>query len=120
MPVTTFLLFIALLFSSSSWAIEGFIGLSIGAGSDYATENIVEAENEAHCNELFPGQPELCDSIDPELSNLESYQALVPPSVPKQDVGLVVVNNQLPDDPTPENVADAAAEVKALAASDIC
>ena len=112
MPVN-FLLYITLVFSSSSWAVEGFIGLTIGAGSDYATENIVEAENEAHCNELFPGQPELCDSIDPELSNLESYQALVPPSVPKQDIGLVAVNNQLPDDPTPDNVAQAAAEVKA-------
>ena len=33
--------------------------------------------------------------------------------MPKQDVGLVVVNNQLPEDPTPENVAEAAAEVKA-------
>ena len=38
---------------------------------------------------------------------------MVPPSVPKQDVGLVVVNNELPEDPTPENVAEAAAEVKA-------
>ena len=105
--------FIVILACQSAWALGGFIGLTVGAGSDYATEDIVEAENEAHCNELFPGQPELCDSIDPELSNLESYQAVVPPSVPKQDVGLVVVNNQLPDDPTPENVAEAAAEVKA-------
>jgi hypothetical protein len=104
---------VVILASQSVWALGGFIGLTVGAGSDYATENIVEAENEAHCNELFPGQPELCDSIDPELSNLESYQSVVPPSVPKQDVGLVVVNNQLPDDPTPENVAEAAAEVKA-------
>ena len=99
--------------SSVANAVEGFIGLTVGAGSEYATANIVEAENDAHCNELFPGQPELCDSIDPELSNLESYQSVVPPSVPKQDVGLVVVNNQLPEDPTPENVAEAAAEVKA-------
>ena len=105
--------FIVILACKSAWSLGGFIGLTVGAGSDYATENIVEAENEAHCNELFPGQPELCDSIDPELSNLESYQSVVPPSVPKQDVGLVVVNNQLPDDPTPENVAEAAAEVKA-------
>ena len=108
--VSRLLVFLA---CQSAWALGGFIGLTVGAGSDYATENIVEAENEAHCNELFPGQPELCDSIDPELSNLESYQAVVPPSVPKQDVGLVVVNNELPEDPTPENVAEAAAEVKA-------
>lgn len=104
---------LVILTSQFAWALSGFIGLTVGAGSDYATENIVEAENEAHCNELFPGQPELCESIDPELSNLESYQSVVPPSVPKQDVGLVVVNNQLPEDPTPENVAQAAADVKA-------
>ena len=104
--------FIVILARQSVWALGGFIGLTVGAGSDYATENIVEAENEAHCNELFPGQPELCDSIDPELSNLEKHQSVCLLGAQKQDVGLVVVNNQLPEDPTPENVAEAAAEVK--------
>ena len=60
--------FIVILACQSAWALGGFIGLTVGAGSDYATENIVEAENEAHCNELFPASPNCAIRL------IQSYQ----------------------------------------------
>ena len=44
--------FFVFLACQSAWALGGFIGLSVGNGRDYSTENIVEAEDEAACLQL--------------------------------------------------------------------
>lgn len=110
MPVILLLL---ALVSIPVHALEGFIGLTVGAGSEYATDGIVEAEIEAHCTELFPGDPDQCDNIPPELADPATYN--VPPTIPKPDVGLLASQDALPegDDLTPEAVSDAVEQVKA-------
>ena len=86
------------------------IGLSVGSG-EYSTDGIEAAEDEAAC--LHLGLPVECSSLLPPGTDPSDLVEQTPIAVDPVDAGLVYTQGEVPDEITPESIADAAAEVKA-------
>ena len=99
-----------LVLGSGHVAASAKIGLSVGSG-EYSTDGIEAAEDKAAC--LHLGLPVECSSLLPPGTDPSDLVEQTPIAVDPVDAGLVYTQGEVPDEITPESVADAAAEVKA-------
>ena len=109
MKVSAFIAILVFLVSGHA-AASAKIGLSVGNG-EYSTDGIEAAEDEAAC--LHLGLPVECSSLLPPGTDPSDLVEQTPIAVDPVDAGLVYTQGEVPDEITPESVADAAAEVKA-------
>ena len=111
MPMKVFAVIAFLLvLGSGHVAASAKIGLSVGSG-EYSTDGIEAAEDKAAC--LHLGLPVECSSLLPPGTDPSDLVEQTPIAVDPVDAGLVYTQGEVPDEITPESVADAAAEVKA-------